>query len=99
MAISERKGRIVVVSGTTWTTDGSASRIRWDVTRTAGCRKPASRPSGMPSSRSTTSPELGIEPGGFLVPQRRGQFRAEAVLPERTNGQGDGVADARVQLR
>jgi len=35
------------------------------VRTTAGCRNPASRPSGAPRSRSTTSPEFSIEPFGL----------------------------------
>ncbi len=57
--------RLVEVSGTIWSTAGSASRIRCAVRITAGCRNPASRPSGVPRSRSTMSPEVSIEPLGF----------------------------------
>jgi hypothetical protein len=36
IATSAPHGRMLEVSGTTWTTDGAASRIRWAVTTTAG---------------------------------------------------------------
>ena len=38
------------------------------------------RPEGSPTSRSTTSPEVSIEPGLLLVTQRPGQRLTHAVL-------------------
>jgi hypothetical protein len=52
----------------------------------------------MPRSRSTPSPEVGIEPGGLVLPKGSGQLVADSVLAEGPNGQGDGVADGGVQL-
>ena len=79
---SERKDRTVEVSGTTWITVGSPSRIRWAVTTTAGCAKPAWRPTGRPRSSSTTSPELSIEPSRFVVTERGSQLLAHSFLAE-----------------
>jgi hypothetical protein len=66
-------------------------RIRCAVTITAGCRNPASRPSGAPRSRSTTSPELGIEPHLFVGLERRLEITPDPVLAQRPHRQGDGV--------
>src|ERR1035437_2349886 len=85
MATSESKFRTVEVRGTTWITDGSAFKMRWAVTTTAGWRKPASRPSGSPRSRSTTSPDVGIEPGCLVVSERSGELAAHTVLSKRPN--------------
>ena len=49
---------------------GAASRIRCAVTTTAGWRKPASCPVGNPRSRSTTSPEVSIEPVDLIPNQK-----------------------------
>ncbi len=96
---SEWNERMLLVSGTTWTTEGWASRIRWAVTMIAGWRNPASRPSGGPSSRSTTSPGVGIEPGSLVLTKGCREVGADAVLAKGANCKGHGVTDRGVELR
>src|SRR5579862_3897491 len=98
MGISEWKSRRVEVSGTTKTTEGSASRIRRAEATTAGWRKPASRPSGSPRSRSTTSPEFSIEPGRLVSAQRLSELLAGSVLAQSANSEADGSTDCCSQL-
>ena len=98
IVISDAKPRMVVVSGTTWITFGCASRMRWAVTTTAGCRKPTSRPSGSPRSRSTTSPEVSIEPIDFILPERCGELFPDTVLAEAPDRKSDSLSDRLVQL-
>src|SRR3990170_4806726 len=98
ITISDRKRRIVVVSGTTWITLGEASRVRCAVATTAGWRKPVSIPAGTPRSRSTTSPEVGIEPGDFVGRWVRAQVLPDTVLAEPAHGKCNRFSDRRTQL-
>ena len=67
MSTSVPLGRIVRVSGTTWTTFGPPRRMRPAVRTTARRRSPASLPAGVPRSTSTTSPGVSIEPRHLVV--------------------------------
>ena len=80
ISTSEANPRTVDVSGTTWTTLGPASNTRCAVTTTAGWRNPASRPAGTPRSKSTTSPEVSIEPLDLLAGQVAAEIGSDLVL-------------------
>ena len=53
---------------------------------------------GLPRSRSTTSPEFGIEPGLLVLPQRLAQVDPDPILPKGADRQGHRVPDGGVQL-
>ena len=96
---SDPKSRRVEVTGTTWTTDGAPSSSRCAVTTTAGCRYPASRPTGVPRSTVTTSPEVSIEPGGVCCVRVGAQVLGDLVLARRFNSRcvaGQRVRHARL---
>lgn len=95
IVISEWNPRIVLVRATTWTTDGSASNIRWAVKSTAGCREPASRSSGtplptrsaprwnlsyLPQSGSVLA-SLGAEVAGYDTSKGALRFAVDTPLP------------------
>ena len=96
---SDPKSRRVEVTGTTWTTDGAPSSSRCAVTTTAGCRYPASRPTGVPRSTVTTSPEVSIEPGDIRCVRVGTQVLGDLVLTQAPHGECDRVTDAGAQSR
>lgn len=91
MTILEPLSWIVRVRGTTWTTLGPPRRTLSAVITTAGLRRPASAPAGVPRSSSTTSPGVSIEPVNFVVSQRCGQVAPYSFLLEQARTAGHGV--------
>src|SRR5688572_9237149 len=95
---SEPNSRSVVVRGTTWITFADSSSISWAVTTTTGCLKPASRPAGAPRSRSTTSPEVSIEPVDLVFGERTAQLFADPLLSQATGCDCDRFTDCGPEL-
>src|SRR3990170_1566704 len=99
MRTSDPNPRMALVSGTTCTTLGVASRMRWAVTTTAGCRKPAFRPAGTPRSNSTTSPEISIKPIRLGAGERSLQLQTDPVLAQTPHRQRNRLPYCRAELR